>query len=214
MAVVALHSPPRDPSVDACVDAVVDSDTKTALTLRSLRLRLTQLSALAAQGAGPLTLAAALARLWEDAACPANAVPEVLAEIATGCCAMARWLDAERSVQAVPPLCVVVWRVSGLQRHGGPAKVWLDLVLPDDGRRAQAQAWASDIRLLLAQAQIPCQSEWILIPRPAGTFRELPLPPQGGSRVWGCQSLFHHYQLSGELQEALSQRGSALRAHA
>lgn len=184
------------------------------LNLRSLRLRLSQLSVQAGLGADVAALASELAGLWREAVASPDRVHELVAEVAAGCCAMARWLDPVRSVHAVPPLCVVMWHVGPLQRRDGPAKLWLDLVLPDGGRRAEAQAWAADIRLLLAHAQIPCQSEWILIPQSGSALSVGPLPPAPWARVWGCKSLFHQYQLSGELQEALAQRVPTLRRRA
>jgi hypothetical protein len=172
--------------------------------LAPLRLRLGQLVVQAGLGADAAQLARSLAVLWQEYTSATGQGRELVSEIAVGCCAIARWLDPVRSVQAVPPLCAVVWHVGALRPQDGTARAWLDFLIPSDGRHAEACAWATDIQLLLAHAGIPVQAESILIdPMPGEGPAKGTVPTTDPLRVWGCQSLFHLYQSSVERDDTI-----------
>jgi len=73
--------------------------------------------------------------------------------------------------------------------------LWIDLVIPQDGRGASATAWAADIKDLLRRAGVPHRAETVHVPGAPGA----PDPAQLDAlraRVlgaWGCMSLLESY---------------------
>jgi hypothetical protein len=169
-----------------------------------LRIAMQRLAIGAGLGTPPHDLAKALHDIWCDAfdadehetlALPAR--QRLAAELLAGTCATARWLDPARSMEAVAPLCVVLWHVGALHGRAHPATLWLDLVVPGDGRKAAALEWAFDVRLLLAEADIPHCADTVQLGDRATTTADTAPAAPGVIEVWGCMSLYHHYDHSG-----------------
>lgn len=107
---------------------------------------------------------------------------------------MARWLDAARTVQIVPPLCAVLWHVSASPADARVPTPWFDLVVPDDIREDAATEWAADVRSLLTLSGIAHRAETIMLNWLRGSsIRETDAPPTVIA-VWGCMSLYHQYR--------------------
>jgi hypothetical protein len=119
------------------------------------------------------------------------------AELVTGTCATARWLDPARSAQAVAPLCVVLWHVGPLHGEAHAATLWLDMVVPADDRKAAAMEWAFDVRLLLAESDIPHCADIVLLDDGVSTAGDAASTAPAVIDVWGCMSLYHRYERSG-----------------
>ncbi len=58
--------------------------------------------------------------------------------------------------------------------------------------------WAFDVRLLLAESDIPHCADMVRLDDLVSTRAEAESLTPGAIEVWGCMSLYHHYQRSGE----------------
>lgn len=190
-------TPPR------CVE-VEPTKTVPDARLRRLQLRLRELAIQAGRGAGSDPLVPALRELFRrEVSTPASLPAAERLRVGTtflhGVCGLARWFDPARSVQAVPPLCVGLWHVGAAFETRDPSTLWIDFVLPHDGRRQPAIEWAHDIRMLLLQAGIPHRAESVLVP-PLAVATPPTLRDAG---AWGCMSLWQAYRCSGEVVQAV-----------
>lgn len=169
--------------------AAIGIERPMAAPLAALRLRLRELAVQAGRGASPASLAPALRDLHrEHVAALAPADPATL-KAASGLfvqdlCRLARWLDPARTVEIVPPLCIVRWHVGASSHSPDPATLWIDFVIPGDARRDAARAWARDVRLLLALADLPHLAETV-----TGSDAAPGQPTTAPIAVWGCMSL-------------------------
>lgn len=165
-----------------------------------VRLQLQQLSARAGLPASRPALAAAIAEVHRRSLRGMPVEPEaVRADVAVallrGVCQLARGLSRARSVQVVPPLCVALWHVGASGSAGERDTLWIDLVIPQDGRGASATAWAADIKDLLQRAGVPHRAETVHVPGAPGA----PDPAQPDALrtcvlgTWGCMSLLESY---------------------
>lgn len=168
--------------------------------LSAVRLQLQQLSARAGAPASRPGLAAVIAEVYRRSlptmpAAPETARVDVAAALLRGACQLARGLSRARSGQIVPSLCVAMWHLG----PGGTARerdtLWIDLVIPQDGRVASARAWAADIQDLLQRAGVPHHAETIHVP--GAPCAPVPARPAGRRAgvlsAWGCMSLFESY---------------------
>lgn len=172
--------------------------------LGHVQLRLRELAIQAGLGADGEQVARPLRDLFRrelpaDPALPAADRLRVATAFVHGVCRLARWFDPARSVQAVPPLCVVLWHVGRAFETNDPSTLWIDFVLPDDPRRRPAVEWAHDIRMLLMRADIPHRAETVLVP-PLSTAAP---PSLSDVAAWGCMSLAHAYRCSGEFERGV-----------
>lgn len=165
----------------------------TVAPLGALRLRLRELSVRAGLGASPASLAPGLRDVHRTHVAALAPVDPAALQTASGVflqdlCRLARWFDPARSVEVVPPLCVVLWHVGASSHSPDPATLWIDFVIPGDGRGAAARAWARDVRLLLSLADLPHLAETV-----AGTAAAAGAAPVRPTAtpiaVWGCMSL-------------------------
>jgi hypothetical protein len=173
-----------------------------ALAHRRLRLLMRELSVSAGLGASLSCLGGALLAAFDDTlASPRNLGAaqrfRLAGELVAGACKAVRWLDPARSACAVPPLCVVLWHVGSSFRQRHRTTLWLDCVMPDDTRRKAAIEWAHDLRRLLTSAGVPHVVETVLVGSTAHPA-ELHSQPVPKLSMWGCESLFHQYLISGE----------------
>ena len=169
--------------------------------LVQLRGELRELSLEAGLGARKTELGTRLGRAWSQACWELGGerdeglVQRLAANLVSGVCSMARWLEPHRSSSIVPPLCMVLWCVSSSTRFAGGTGLSFDLVLPNDCRRAQALDWGADVRQLLLLSGIHHRVDLVDIPNSNSTL-ELKLPSEAPRplTVWGCMALFEQYR--------------------